>query len=201
MRYLVSKLISIACCRQWGIWCLIATTLSAGFGLPAHADAGRFEGKVIFLRHALAPGTGDPANFDLGDCQTQRTLDATGRKQARAIGRKLAASGVTFGTIYSSQWCRCLETAQLLGLGPVIPFSGLNSFYEDHAPREPTLAELTAKLESLPRDGKPIVMVTHFVTISAITNIAATSGGMVLYDLASGTSRQLSLSAFTASSN
>ena len=201
VRYLASKLISVACRRQWGMWCLIATTLSAGFGLPAHADAGRFEGKVIFLRHALAPGTGDPANFDLGDCQTQRNLDATGRKQARAIGRKLAASGVTFGTIYSSQWCRCLETAQLLGLGPVTPFSGLNSFYEDHAPREPTLAELTAKLDSLPRDGKPIVMVTHFVTISAITNIAASSGGMVLFDLSSGASRQLSLSAFTASSN
>ena len=177
------------------------TVLCAGFGLTAHADAGRFDGTVIFVRHALAPGTGDPETFDLGDCRTQRNLDATGREQARAIGRRLAASGVAFGAIYSSQWCRCLETAQLLGLGPVTPFSGLNSFYEDNAPREPTLANLVAKLESLPHDGRPIVMVTHFVTISAITNIAATSGGMVLYDLASGTSRQLSLSAFTASSN
>jgi phosphohistidine phosphatase SixA len=201
MRVLACKLISIARWRQWRLSCLILATLCAGFGLPAHADASRFDGTVIFIRHALAPGTGDPAAFDLGDCRTQRNLDATGREQARAIGRKLAASGLAFGAIYSSQWCRCLETAQLLGLGPVTPFSGLNSFYQDHAPRGPTLARLAAKLDSLPRNGKPVVMVTHFVTISAITGIAATSGGMVLYDLASGSARQLSPAAFTASSN
>ena len=201
LRYLACKLISIARHQQWRRCCLIVTVLCAGFGLPAHADAGRFDGTVIFLRHALAPGTGDPKTFNLGDCRTQRNLDSTGREQARAIGRRLAASGVAFGAIYSSQWCRCLETAQLLGLGPVTPFSGLNSFYEDHAPRGPTLAKLVAKLESLPRDGKPIVMVTHFVTILAITNIAATSGGMVLYDVASGAARQLSPAAFTASPN
>ena len=201
MRVLACKLISIARWRQWRLSCLILTTLCAGFGLPAHADARRFDGTVIFIRHALAPGTGDPAIFDLGDCRTQRNLDATGREQARAIGRKLAASDVAFGAIYSSQWCRCLETAQLLGLGPVTPFSGLNSFYEDHAPRGPTLARLAAKLDSLPRNGKPVVMVTHFVTISAITGIGPTSGGMVLYDLASGSARQLSPAAFTAASN
>jgi phosphohistidine phosphatase SixA len=198
---LVRKLISAAQYRQRPVWWVMLTILCAGFGLPAHADANRFDGTVIFIRHALAPGTGDPVSFDLGDCRTQRNLDATGREQARAIGRTLAASGLAFGAIYSSQWCRCLETAQLLGLGPVTPFSGLNSFYEDHAPRGPTLAKLAAKLDSLPRQGKPVVMVTHFVTIAAITGIAATSGGMVLYDLASGSARQLSPAAFAASSH
>jgi phosphohistidine phosphatase SixA len=156
----------------------------------------RFDGKVIFIRHALAPGNGDPTNFNLKDCRTQRNLDETGRQQARAIGKRLAASGLEFAAIYSSEWCRCLETAQLLGLGPVTPFNGLNSFFEDHVPREPTLAKLAEKLADLPVDGKPIIMVTHFVTISAVSNIAVSSGGMIMLDLETGIARQIALAAF-----
>ena len=156
----------------------------------------RFDGKVIFIRHALAPGNGDPANFNLKDCRTQRNLDETGRQQARAIGKRLVASGLEFAAIYSSEWCRCLETAQLLGLGPVTPFNGLNSFFEDHVPREPTLAKLAEKLADLPVDGKPIIMVTHFVTISAVSNIAVSSGGMMMLDLETGIARHIALAAF-----
>ena len=96
--------------------------------LPVRADDGRFVGTVIFLRHALAPGNGDPANFNLKDCPTQRNLDETGRMQARGIGKRIAAANLDLAGVYSSEWCRCLETALLLDLGPVTPFSGLNSF-------------------------------------------------------------------------
>ena len=99
--------------------------------LPATADNGdRFAGPVLFMRHALAPGTGDPSGFLVDDCRTQRNLDETGRRQARAIGAKLAAANLAFSGIYSSYWCRCLETAQILGLGAVTPFDGLNSFFQ-----------------------------------------------------------------------
>ena len=165
--------------------------------LPAWADDGRFNGKVIFLRHALAPGNGDPANFNLKNCQTQRNLDETGRKQARGIGKRIAAANLNLAGVYSSEWCRCLETALLLNLGPVTPFSGLNSFYQNHAPRDSTLAKVRAKLDSLPRDGAPVIMVTHYVNIRAITNIAVPSGGAVLFDLATGYARELSLLAFS----
>jgi phosphohistidine phosphatase SixA len=165
---------------------------------PVRADDGRFDGTVIFLRHALAPGNGDPANFNLKDCQTQRNLDETGRRQARGIGKRIAAANLNLAGIYSSEWCRCLETALLLDLGPVTPFSGLNSFYENHAPRDATLAKLQTKLDSLPRDGAPVIMITHYVAIQAITNIAAPSGGAVLFDLATGYARELSLLAFSA---
>lgn len=166
--------------------------------LPATADDGRFDGTVIFLRHALAPGNGDPYNFNLKDCKTQRNLDETGRRQARAIGKRIAAANLKLAGIYSSEWCRCLETALLLDLGAVTPFSGLNSFYENHAPREATLASLEAKLASLPRDGAPVIMVTHYVTIQAITMQSVPSGGAVLYDLKTGYARELSLSAFSS---
>lgn len=167
------------------------------FVVTASAADNRFDGSVIFLRHAMAPGNGDPREFDLKDCHTQRNLDKTGRLQARAIGKRIAAGKLKLAGIYSSEWCRCLETAQLLDLGTVTPFSGLNSFYQNHAPRDATLAKLMAKLDSLPRDGAPVIMVAHYVTIQAIANIAVPSGGAVLYDLTTGHARELSLATFS----
>ena len=172
---------------------LLITLLSS---VPASAADNRFDGNVIFLRHALAPGNGDPKNFNLKDCRTQRNLNEAGRKQARTIGRHIAAAKLSLASIYSSEWCRCLETALLLDLGAVTPFSGLNSFYQNHAPRDATLAELMAKLNKLPRDGPLVIMVTHYVTIQAVANIAVPSGGAVLYDLTTGHAQKLSLATF-----
>ena len=166
------------------------------FAGPATASETRFDGTVIFLRHALAPGNGDPGNFDLNDCRTQRNLDEIGRRQARAIGKRIAAAKLNLAGIYSSQWCRCLETALLLDLGSVTPFDGLNSFFQNHAPRDATLAKLMSKLDNLPHDGAPIIMVTHYVTIQAVANIAVPSGGAVLYDLTTGDARELPLADF-----
>jgi phosphohistidine phosphatase SixA len=170
------------------------------FGGSAISSENRFEGTVIFLRHALAPGSGDPKNFDLNDCRTQRNLDETGRRQARAIGKRIAAAKLNLAGIYSSEWCRCLETALLLDLGAVTPFDGLNSFYQNHAPRDATLAKLNSKLANLPHNGAPVIMVTHYVTIQAVANIAVPSGGAVLYDLTTGHARELSLTAYSSQS-
>ncbi len=168
------------------------------FGSSAIASETRFDGTVIFLRHAMAPGSGDPKNFDLDDCQTQRNLDEAGRQQARAIGRHIAAAKLNLAGIYSSEWCRCLETARLLDLGPVTPFEGLNSFYQNHAARDATLFKLKSKLANLPHNGAPVIMVTHYVTIRAVANIVVPSGGAVLYDLTTGYARELSLASFSA---
>jgi broad specificity phosphatase PhoE len=162
---------------------------------PATADDNdRFAGTVMFMRHALAPGTGDPDDFSINDCNTQRNLDDTGRAQARSIGTKLAAAHIKFAAIYSSYWCRCRETAKLLGIGAVTPFDGLNSFFQDHAPRDVTLAKLHDKLDSLSRSSHTTLMVTHYVTIRAITGVSVGSGGIVIYDLKTGTARELALS-------
>ncbi|MDX1541772.1 MAG: histidine phosphatase family protein, partial [Geminicoccaceae bacterium] len=86
---------------------------------------------VAMMRHALAPGTGDPAEFEIDDCSTQRNLSDRGRAQARAIGQRFRANGIERAEVGSSQWCRCLETARLLGLGDVEPMPALNSFFRD----------------------------------------------------------------------
>ena len=136
---------------------------------------------VIFMRHALAPGYGDPDNFSINDCSTQRNLSATGVDQARRIGVFFRKSNVQFSDILSSQWCRCKDTAENLNIGKWEEFSGLNSFFEEHADRDKTLNLLYQKINNLPED-KITLMVTHQVVIKAVTNIYTQSGGVVLYN-------------------
>ena len=140
-------------------------------------------GHILMIRHALAPGNGDPPNFKIGDCSTQRNLNKTGRTQARNIGDWLRANGVSSARVYSSQWCRCLETAKLMELGPVQELPALNSFYERIQDREPNLSDLNDFISRQPADGELIVFVTHFVTISAVAGESVSSGEGVLVEL------------------
>jgi len=141
-------------------------------------------GRVLMLRHATAPGFGDPPGFKVDDCTTQRNLDAAGRKQARLLGARLRAAGIRRAKVYSSQWCRCLETARLLGLGTVRPLPALNSFFGRPELRERNLGAVEAFLSQLPRMGGPVVLVTHQVTISGITErgVGAGSGTVLRLD-------------------
>ena len=126
-------------------------------------------GHVLMLRHAHAPGIGDPPGFRLDDCVSQRNLDASGRAQAAAIGNWLRAHGVRQARVYSSRWCRCQETAQLLGLGPVTPLPALDSFFGQPQARDGTLQALQAFLAQQPLDGPLLILVTHQVNISAVS--------------------------------
>jgi len=134
---------------------------------------------VALIRHAEAPGTGDPAGFKLDDCATQRNLSDAGRRQARRIGAALRENGIAGARVLSSRWCRCLETARLLELGPVEPFPPLDSFFS-HPERGP--AQTAALRESLrgPGNSLPRVLVTHQVNITAMTGVVPRSGEMIV---------------------
>ena len=144
---------------------------------------------VIFMRHALAPGYGDPDNFDIADCSTQRNLDATGRKQSQDLGQLFRSSGLTIDTILSSRWCRCQDTALEMGIGDYRTHDGLNSFFQDHVDRDETLALLREELSRLKSDDL-VLMITHQVVIQAITGISPRSGGMVLFNSKTGQSER-----------
>lgn len=136
---------------------------------------------ILMIRHAYAPGSGDPDNFKVGDCTTQRNLDDRGRAQARSIGAWLRSKGIKAAKVYSSQWCRCLETATLLGLGSVTELPALNSFYDLPQDREPNIKALRSFMANLDKNGELVILVTHFVTILEITGKGVSSGeGVVL---------------------
>lgn len=134
---------------------------------------------VAIMRHALAPGTGDPANFRLDDCATQRNLDDRGRAQARAAGDAIRAAGIRVDRVLTSQWCRCRETAELLGLGEPEDFPALNSFFEDRSTAGDQTAALKAFLADLPPDQN-VMLVTHQVNITALTGRGVSSGEIFL---------------------
>ena len=136
---------------------------------------------VIFMRHALAPGFGDPHNFIKEDCSTQRNLNNKGRLQARFIGSYLKASEIKFSEILTSEWCRCIDTTKELNLGKWETFSGLNSFFQGHEKKDQVMNKLQKKLDSI--DNSDLVLfVTHQVVITEQTGVAPSSGEMVLYN-------------------
>ena len=136
---------------------------------------------VIFLRHALAPGVGDPENFIKEDCSTQRNLNNKGRLQARLIGNYLRSTNLKISQILTSEWCRCIDTAKELNLGQWTTFSGLNSFFQEYEKKDQVMNKLQKKLDSLGYSDLAL-FVTHQVVISEQTGIVPRSGEMVLYN-------------------
>jgi phosphohistidine phosphatase SixA len=136
-------------------------------------------GQAVLLRHAIAPGTGDPPTFKLGDCSTQRNLSAAGRQQAWRIGAAFRHHGVKVDKVYTSQWCRCQDTAELLGLGPVEPLPLLNSFFENRSAGKAQTAALENFLTRASFSGV-VIMVTHQVNITALTGVYPSSGEAVV---------------------
>ncbi|MDO8883244.1 histidine phosphatase family protein [Pseudotabrizicola sp.] len=142
-------------------------------------DAARAPGAIVLMRHATAPGTGDPAGFRLGDCTTQRNLSDAGRAEAQAIGARFRAEGITFTHILTSEWCRTHETAELLGLGPVTPFTPANSFFSTRADESRQTAEVLEWLSAQPKEAR-VLIVTHQVNITALTGVVPQSGEVVI---------------------
>ena len=139
-------------------------------------------GVVAIMRHAHAPGAGDSVDFTLDDCATQRNLDVRGREQAREIGAAIRAAGVTADRVLTSQWCRCRDTARLLGLGPLRDLPAINSFFRDRERADRQTAELRNFLLGLP-PRETAILVTHFVNIRALTGRGVASGEVLLLQI------------------
>lgn len=144
------------------------------------------ESYVVLLRHAISPGTGDPANFQLNDCSTQRNLSEAGRQQARDIGEAFRDRNIPVIKVLSSQWCRCVETAELMDIAPVEPFPPLNSFFRDRSTAESQTAQIKDYIAANEEPFGVIVMVTHQVNITALSGIFPQSGSAVVMQLNDG---------------
>jgi phosphohistidine phosphatase SixA len=131
---------------------------------------------AILFRHAIAPGGGDPPQFQLNDCSTQRNLSEEGRKQAAKIGQELKRRKIPIAKVLSSQWCRCLETARLMELGEVQAYPPLNSFFSDRSRTDEQTAQLRSFLLKNHQETGVMILVTHQVNITALTDIFPQSG-------------------------
>lgn len=136
----------------------------------------RDPGIVTLLRHARAPGTGDPAGFSLGDCATQRNLSEPGRQQATRLGQAFRSVGVRAADVRSSQWCRCLETARLLDVGTVQAAPYLNSVFAGRGDEEASTRALRAAVVQKLDSRRPTLLVTHQVNITALTGVVPAEG-------------------------
>jgi phosphohistidine phosphatase SixA len=173
-------------------WFVAVTALSLA-ATSAFAQASRAEliaalksgGHVLLLRHAqTVPGVGDPPNFKLSDCSTQRNLSDVGREQAKRIGESLRAEGVRFAKILSSQWCRCRDTATLIAENAE-EFPALNSFFNDRKDEPNQTNAVKTKAKTIPK-SETWLMVTHQVNITALTGVTPAMGEGVVVRVRGG---------------
>ena len=139
-------------------------------------------GKLIFIRHAYAPGTGDPKNFDIKDCSSQRNLNYKGIEQSKKIGLFFIKNNIKIDKVISSQWCRCKETA-LIAFKKFTTKSFLNSFYDKKfiKNKDKQINELNEYIKNSKNEGN-VVFVTHYVVISELLNIFPNSGEAIITD-------------------
>ncbi|WP_129483381.1 histidine phosphatase family protein [Pseudomonas hydrolytica] len=167
------------------ILCLLALLLAPLWALAAEQEEQAWqalrEGRaLLILRHTTAPGTGDPAHFQLGNCSTQRNLSQQGREEARRWGALLRSQGIGRPRLFSSRWCRALDTAREMGLGTVQPLPALDSFFALPGNGSEQTSQLIRTINLMP-PGEPLVLVSHQVNITALTRIFPASGeGLIL---------------------
>jgi phosphohistidine phosphatase SixA len=166
------------------------TTLLVGFlltllALPAKANLANAlnDGQhILLMRHADAPGYGDPAGYQLDKCSTQRNLGDKGRKQATIIGQWLSSQGISSAKVFSSVWCRCLDTAKLLNKGAVTSSPALASFFDDMSLEKQQTQAIEKLIQTQLKENPktPLILVTHHVNIEAYTGKVINVGDMVL---------------------
>ena len=139
-------------------------------------------GKVVFIRHAYAPGIGDPYNFDIKNCSTQRNLNNDGILQSKNIGKFFRKNNIQIDKVLSSEWCRCKDTAQI-AFKTFETFNALNSFYDPRFEKNKTkqVKNLKNFINSW-NSNKNLILVTHFVVISELLDIGVSSGEIVVSD-------------------
>ena len=139
--------------------------------------------RIIFIRHSLAPGGGDPPGFKIDDCKTQRNLNRKGINQSKKIGKLFQKNKVPIDQVLSSQWCRCKDTAKY-AFSEYTEFTALNSTFQSPFDKNEgkQLKELYNYVKKWNGNGKNLVLITHYSIITAVTNAVPSSGEIVIAD-------------------
>ena len=172
---------------------ILATVFSLLFSLTAQSSSANElliwdklqgtapKGYVLLMRHSYAPGVGDPDNFKVNDCSTQRNLSDVGRQDAKDVGEWLQRREIKIFRVETSRWCRAKETAQLLGLGKVRLNKNLDSLFEEaDALNHPQTAAVRKQIQNHRNKTGLLVLVGHYVNIAALTGVGVASGEGIL---------------------
>ena len=139
-------------------------------------------GKIVFIRHSLAPGNGDPDNIDLKKCDTQRNLNQEGVEQSKKIGKLFKDNNIKIDKVLSSEWCRCKDTARL-AFNKFMTADFLNSFYSSKFAKNKNIKIFNLKKYIKNYKGKKnLIFITHYVVISEVLDYASSSGEIVVSD-------------------
>ena len=167
----------------------IILTLLISFNIPFKAiSSNEFQnllkdgGKLIFIRHAYAPGGGDPEGFDILNCASQRNLNIEGIEQSRRIGQFFKKNHIAIDQVLSSEWCRCKQTAEF-AFDNYETKTFLNSFFSQKFSnnKDKQIKELKEYIKKW--NGKNnLIFVTHYVVIFEILNLTVSSGEIVVTD-------------------
>jgi phosphohistidine phosphatase SixA len=160
-----------------GVLALTGQLTAAQAESPAW-EALKAGGHVALIRHADAPGGGDPPNFVLDDCSTQRNLSAGGKAQAGRLGAAFRTNGVSVDQVLTSGWCRCIETATI-AFGTAEVWPPLHSFFRDAGTEAAQTAEVRTRIAAWDGPGT-LVLVTHQVNITALTDIFPAAGEVIV---------------------
>jgi len=140
------------------------------------------DGKIIFIRHAYAPGGGDPEGFDISNCASQRNLSKEGITQSKNIGKFFSENNIQIDKVLSSEWCRCKQTAKY-AFNNYETKSFLNSFFSQKFAHNKDKQVKELKDYILNWEGKKnLILVTHYVVISETLNVSTSSGEIVITD-------------------
>jgi len=119
-------------------------------------------GYILYIRHAASNRSQTDTNTsDLSNCATQRNLSAKGRLQAKAIGKAIKSHNIPIGTVITSPYCRCVDTAQLAFGGGVKSDNLRFTISADAAETQRLSNELQKLLATKPTGGSNTVIVAH----------------------------------------
>jgi phosphohistidine phosphatase SixA len=186
--------------RAFGMW-LCWARLFAGAAIlavwssVAFADAWavlKEPGIIALIRHADAPGAGDPIGWRLDDCRTQRNLSERGRRESQLLGEAFRINGIAVEKVIASQWCRAVDTATLMQLGPVEQQSAFNNAYVLYDRRAELTRAARAVLSRWNGDGL-LVVVSHGDNIELLTGVMPVQGEIVAVRRVAGDPQKLTV--------
>jgi len=186
------------CGRRGWLLLLFVFTLPC---LPTAADAQaplagmdlvrvlRDGGHVLYFRHEATDWSQDDhveGRDDLSSCDPERMrqLSDAGRERARRTGEAMRALGIPVGGVLASPYCRTVETATLMDLGPVRTTPAvMNLRAADYAGgRSEIVARARALLSAPPPAGTNIVVVAHGNVAREATEVYPGEGEGVAFE-------------------